>query len=101
MSEQKDPPKRQPSSFEALPEELKQAMAGKHVLIVCAAPFDAEKKCAAFFNEHCRDWSGPFATRRHSISHISGGLIEWGWVNSSSGRRADDFHHQTFDTRGL
>ena len=94
------------ADIEKVPEILRRAMAGEHVLVVCRAWFDARAKSQVFWTTHCRDPRNEYRTFFEGISFkensiqiacVTGGLIEWGYVETGSGRRLDDFHHVIID----
>lgn len=81
------------------PEILDHALAGGMVAVICRGQFDAREKAEAFVQKHCRDIGR--VSRGVGGTSIyfgeSGGIIEFVWIHSNSGRRADDFEDKVFD----
>jgi len=79
-----------------IPDSVKRAREGRKTAIICRARFDAKAKSEAFYHKHCRGWDERFVLRGCAIEHLSGGVIEFCWIESHTGRRADDFDDRAF-----
>ena len=97
------------AAVEEVPDILRRAMAGEHVLVVCQAGFDSQAKCQAFWLSHCRKntarggvaYLEGVSMRDKELVFISGGRIEWGHAYTDSGRRVGDFDHCIFDGEAI
>lgn len=83
-----------------IPAEIERMLKGEHVLIICKSKWDAHQKARDMF-ERAGNLAGgswhvlPVMHLSQTKAMISashgGGSIEFGWVETCSGRRLDDF----------
>lgn len=79
-----------------IPEALREAINGKKVAVICRARFDAKAKSKEFWQKHCCHISGIALCGMVIEYRPSGGMIEFCWIDSHTGRRADDFDTHSF-----
>ncbi|MFC3059503.1 hypothetical protein [Paenirhodobacter populi] len=72
---------------------VRRALSGDRIMVVCKSQVDARDRCRAMWDRIGKDRRltlRGFDRRIEVDQHYSRGEIEFGWVESSSGRRIDD-----------
>jgi hypothetical protein len=72
---------------------LQMAQAGQHVLVICKSKFEAEQTARTVY-EKCNRAGERFSLSRNTLKWAAEkckGSIEFGWADTCSGRRLDDF----------
>lgn len=71
--------------------------AGRHVVVICKSKFEAQTSAQAFYeangNYHAFDMKNGVL---HAAGKWGSGSVEFGWVETKSGRRLDDFGSAAF-----
>jgi len=75
-----------------LPEALRGASGGDHVLIICNNAFDAGKAAQDLYHKI----GGKVTSMNRNTLFIGDGSIEFGWIETRTGRRLDDYQESHF-----
>lgn len=82
--------------IDLIPDALREAINGQRVAIICRARFDAKAKSKEFFERHCCHIPGTALCGMVIEYRPSGGFVDFCWIDSHNGRRADDFDTHSF-----
>ena len=70
---------------------------GRHVVVICKSKFEAHASAKTFYEQHAvRAGCKMQGNTIYGVSRLGHGSVEFGWVETKSGRRLDDFGSAAF-----